>query len=120
MFQLESDGMKKLLAKLQPDRFEDIIAVLALYRPGPLGSGMVDDFILRKKGKQKIDYFHPDLKACLDADLRRDRLSGTGDADLPDHRRLHPGRRRLAAPRDGQEESRGDGQAPRACSSRAR
>ena len=65
MFQLESDGMKKLLAKLQPDRFEDIIAVLALYRPGPLGSGMVDDFILRKKGQQKIDYFHDDLKACL-------------------------------------------------------
>ena len=49
--------MKKLLKKLAPDRFEDIIAVLALYRPGPLGSGMVDDFILRKKGQQKIDYF---------------------------------------------------------------
>ena len=65
VFQLESEGMKKLLAKLQPDRFEDIIAVLALYRPGPLGSGMVDDFILRKKGLQKIDYFHEDLKACL-------------------------------------------------------
>ena len=66
IFQLESEGMKKLLLKLEPDRFEDIIAVLALYRPGPLGSGMVDDFILRKKGKQSIDYFHPDLKACLE------------------------------------------------------
>jgi DNA polymerase-3 subunit alpha len=66
IFQVESEGMKKLLAKLEPDRFEDIIAVLALYRPGPLGSGMVDDFILRKKGKQAIDYFHPDLKACLE------------------------------------------------------
>ena len=66
IFQLESDGMKKLLKKLQPDRFEDIIAVLALYRPGPLNSGMVDDFILRKKGQQSIDYFHPDLKACLE------------------------------------------------------
>ncbi|MGQ9860556.1 MAG: DNA polymerase III subunit alpha [Thiobacillaceae bacterium] len=65
VFQLESEGMKKLLAKLEPDRFEDIIAVLALYRPGPLGSGMVDDFILRKKGRQAIDYFHPDLKDCL-------------------------------------------------------
>ncbi|MHB1292849.1 MAG: DNA polymerase III subunit alpha [Sulfuricella sp.] len=65
VFQLESEGMKKLLSKLQPDRFEDIIAVLALYRPGPLGSGMVDDFILRKKGKQAIDYFHPDLQASL-------------------------------------------------------
>ncbi len=65
IFQLESEGMKKLLKKLQPDRFEDIIAVLALYRPGPLGSGMVDDFILRKKGQQEIDYYHPDLEACL-------------------------------------------------------
>ena len=66
IFQLESEGMKKLLKKLAPDRFEDIIAVLALYRPGPLGSGMVEDFILRKKGQQQIDYFHPDLKACLE------------------------------------------------------
>ena len=66
IFQVEGDGMKKLLKKLQPDRFEDIIAVLALYRPGPLGSGMVDDFILRKKGQQKIDYFHPDLTQCLE------------------------------------------------------
>jgi DNA polymerase-3 subunit alpha len=66
IFQVEGDGMKKLLRKLAPDRFEDIIAVLALYRPGPLGSGMVDDFILRKKGQQKIDYFHPDLRDCLE------------------------------------------------------
>ncbi|MDR3214157.1 MAG: DNA polymerase III subunit alpha, partial [Azoarcus sp.] len=66
IFQVESEGMKKLLKKLAPDRFEDIIAVLALYRPGPLGSGMVDDFILRKKGQQAINYFHPDLKACLE------------------------------------------------------
>ena len=57
--------MKKLLAKLQPDRFEDIIAVLALYRPGPLNSGMVDDFIKRKRGEQAIDYFHDSLKDCL-------------------------------------------------------
>jgi DNA polymerase III subunit alpha len=66
IFQVEGEGMKKLLKKLAPDRFEDIIAVLALYRPGPLGSGMVDDFVLRKKGQAKIDYFHPDLQACLE------------------------------------------------------
>ncbi len=65
IFQLESEGMKKYLVKLAPDRFEDLIAMLALYRPGPLGSGMVEDFILRKKGRQSIDYFHPDLKDCL-------------------------------------------------------
>ncbi len=66
IFQVESEGMKKLLKKLAPDRFEDIIAVLALYRPGPLGSGMVDDFILRKKGQQKIEYYLDDLKVCLE------------------------------------------------------
>lgn len=66
VFQLESQGMKRLLVKLEPSRFEDIIAVLALYRPGPLGSGMVDDFVKRKKGEAQIDYFHPDLEECLD------------------------------------------------------
>ncbi len=66
VFQLESQGMKRLLVKLEPNRFEDIIAVLALYRPGPLGSGMVDDFVKRKKGEQEIDYFHPDLQESLD------------------------------------------------------
>jgi DNA polymerase-3 subunit alpha len=65
MFQVESAGMRRYLVKLAPDQFEDIIAMLALYRPGPLNSGMVDDFILRKRGQQAIDYFHPDLKDCL-------------------------------------------------------
>ncbi|WP_434777061.1 DNA polymerase III subunit alpha [Neisseria sp. Ec49-e6-T10] len=66
VFQLESDGMKGYLTKLHPDRFEDIVAMLALYRPGPLGSGMVETFINRKKGIEKPDYFHPDLTACLE------------------------------------------------------
>ncbi len=66
VFQLESQGMRRLLVKLEPDRFDDIIAVLALYRPGPLGSGMVDDFIKRKKGEADINYFHPDLQECLE------------------------------------------------------
>ncbi len=65
IFQLESVGMRRYLQKLEPDCFEDIIAMLALYRPGPLNSGMVDDFILRKLGQQRIEYFHPDLKECL-------------------------------------------------------
>ena len=65
IFQVESQGMKRYLPKLQPDSFEDIIAMLALYRPGPLNSGMVDDFILRKQGQQRINYFHDDLKDCL-------------------------------------------------------
>jgi len=65
VFQLESAGMKKLIKQLAPSRFEDIIALVALYRPGPLGSGMVDDFVNRKHGRAKVDYPHPDLEDCL-------------------------------------------------------
>ncbi|AXK60325.1 DNA polymerase III subunit alpha [Candidatus Chromulinivorax destructor] len=65
VFQLESSGLKDVLRKLKPSNFEDIIAVTALYRPGPLGSGMVDDFILRKHGKQKIEYLFPELEPVL-------------------------------------------------------
>ncbi|MBN2645893.1 MAG: DNA polymerase III subunit alpha [Desulfuromonadaceae bacterium] len=65
VFQLESSGMKELLIKLKPSCFEDIIAACALYRPGPLGSGMVDDFILRKHGKKEIVYDFPQLEPIL-------------------------------------------------------
>ena len=65
VFQLESEGLKEVLRKLQPDKFEDIIAVNALYRPGPLGSGMVDDFIERRHGRQEIKYLFPELKPIL-------------------------------------------------------
>jgi len=67
VFQLESRGMKDLIRRLQPDCFEDIIALVALFRPGPLQSGMVDDFIARKhsRGDEVIDYLHPDLKPVL-------------------------------------------------------
>ncbi|MGE5397457.1 MAG: DNA polymerase III subunit alpha, partial [Chitinophagales bacterium] len=65
VFQLESDGFKRLLIEMQPSRFEDIIALNALYRPGPLGSGMVEDFINRKYGRQKIEYVAPGLEPIL-------------------------------------------------------
>ena len=65
IFQLESTGMQALLSKLKPSRFEDIIAVVALFRPGPLGSGMVDDFIERKHGRQEITYEVPQLEPIL-------------------------------------------------------
>ncbi|MBU1192009.1 MAG: DNA polymerase III subunit alpha [Gammaproteobacteria bacterium] len=65
VFQLESSGMKDLIRRLQPDSFEDIIALVALFRPGPLQSGMVDDFIARKHGKQKVEYPHPKLEPIL-------------------------------------------------------
>ncbi|MGU3847328.1 hypothetical protein ACVZHT_37950, partial [Vibrio diabolicus] len=60
VFQLESRGMKELIKRLQPDCFEDIIALVALFRPGPLQSGMVDNFIDRKHGREAISY--PDEK----------------------------------------------------------
>ncbi|MDB4969099.1 MAG: polymerase alpha subunit [Myxococcales bacterium] len=65
VFQLESSGFKELLKKLKPDCFEDIIAAGALYRPGPLEGGMVDDFINRKHGRTKVTYSHPDLEPIL-------------------------------------------------------
>ena len=65
VFQLESTGMKDLIRRLQPDSFEDIVALVALFRPGPLQSGMVDDFIKRKHGMATVKYPHPDLEPIL-------------------------------------------------------
>ncbi|MCP4874745.1 MAG: DNA polymerase III subunit alpha [Gammaproteobacteria bacterium] len=65
VFQLESRGMKDLIRRLQPDHFEDIIALVALFRPGPLQSGMVDDFIDRKHGRSRVEYPHPALETIL-------------------------------------------------------
>ncbi|HEB55485.1 MAG TPA: DNA polymerase III subunit alpha [Gammaproteobacteria bacterium] len=66
VFQLESRGMKDLIKRLQPDDFEDIIALVALFRPGPLQSGMVDDFINVKHKRKKAEYPHPDIKHILE------------------------------------------------------
>jgi DNA polymerase-3 subunit alpha len=65
VFQLESSGMRDLLARMRPDRFEDLSAIVALFRPGPLGSGMVDQFVERKHGRQAIRYLHPSLEPVL-------------------------------------------------------
>ena len=65
LFQLESSGMIDLVKRLEPKNIEDITALLALFRPGPLGSGMIDDFINRKKGKIEIKYLHPSLEPIL-------------------------------------------------------
>ena len=65
VFQLESRGMKDLIKRLVPNCFEDIIALVALFRPGPLRSGMVDDFIERKHGRTSVVYLHPELKPVL-------------------------------------------------------
>lgn len=65
VFQLESSGMRSILRELRPETFEDVIALVALYRPGPLGSGMVEDFIKRKHGDTGVRYLHPKLKPIL-------------------------------------------------------
>ena len=65
VFQFESRGMKDYIRKLEPSTFEDLIALAALYRPGPLGSGMVDDFINRRHGREPVVYPHPSLEAIL-------------------------------------------------------
>tara|TARA_R110000751_G_scaffold110576_1_gene208252 strand:- start:160 stop:3684 length:3525 start_codon:yes stop_codon:yes gene_type:complete len=62
VFQLESRGMKELIKKLKPDCLEDMIALVALFRPGPLQSGMVDDFINRKHGREIVSYPHPNYQ----------------------------------------------------------
>ncbi len=109
VFQLESTGMRDSLRKLKPDRFGDIIAMVALYRPGPMDN--IPTYISRKAGLEPVDYLHPKLKPLLGRDLRRHHLSGTGDADRPGAVGLLAGRSRPAAARHGQEDQGGDGQA---------
>ena len=67
VFQLGSEGMQRLLKQLEPSSMEDLIAVVALHRPGPLQSGMVDDFVRRKHGRAEIKFLHPDLEPMLRA-----------------------------------------------------
>lgn len=67
VFQLESDGMRKLIGQMKPDRFDDMIALVALYRPGPIKSGMVDHFVKRKHGEEEVSYPSPDFQ---DLDLK--------------------------------------------------
>jgi DNA polymerase-3 subunit alpha len=65
VFQLESSGMKDLLIRLRPESFDDVIALVALYRPGPMESGMIDDFVARKHGKKTVEYLIPELEPIL-------------------------------------------------------
>ncbi|MEK6776046.1 MAG: DNA polymerase III subunit alpha [bacterium] len=65
IFQLESSGMRDLLVKIKPRNFEDIIALVALYRPGPMGSGMVDEFVMCKHGKKEMEVILPELEPVL-------------------------------------------------------
>ena len=67
VFQVESPGMRVLLKKMRPDCYDDIVAVIALYRPGPLGAGMVDDFVDRKLGRKPVTYYDDRLKLVLES-----------------------------------------------------
>ena len=120
VFQFESPGMRDILRRYQPSRIEDLTALNALYRPGPIQGGMLDDFIERKHGRRAVQYDLPELKEHPRRDLRRDPLPGTGDADFQPPGGLLAGRCGHSAPRDGQEEGRGDGEAARALHRRAR
>ena len=66
IFQLESGGMRRLLVQLAPERLDDLTSLVALYRPGPLGSGMVEDFIKARHGEKKVTYLHPRLAEILE------------------------------------------------------
>ena len=102
VFQLESRGMRDLLKQAPPTRFEDVIALVALYRPGPMA---LHSRLRREKERARAGrLFGRAARADPRADLRRDGVSGTGDADRAGDRRLHARRRRSAAARDGQEE----------------
>ena len=88
VFQFESSGMKDILRRFKPSSIEHLTALNALYRPGPIGGGMIDDFIKRKHGAKKVEYEFAGTEAGPGGNLRRHRLSGTGDADRQHHRRL--------------------------------
>jgi DNA polymerase-3 subunit alpha len=105
VFQVESGGMRQLLKDLKPTQFSDVAVLVALYRPGPLQSGMVRDFVERKHGRQKVVYYDERIKHILEE------THGTMVyQELDGHGRLPGGEGRQAAQGHGQEGPRGDGE----------
>ena len=119
VFQFESRGMQRMLKDARPSRFEDLIALNAMFRPGPMEN---DPDLLRAQARQarRSSYPHPLLETVLGETYGDHGLPGAGDAGRAGAGRLLARRRRPAAPRDGQEEGRGDGQAPPDLPRRAR
>jgi DNA polymerase-3 subunit alpha len=116
VFQLESRGMKELIARLRPDSFEDIIALVALFVPGRCSPAWSITSSIASTGAKKCPIRIPTTSTspaadCAGAHLRHHPVPGAGDADCPGAGRLHARRCRPVAPRHGQEEARGDGQA---------
>ena len=90
VFQLESSGMRELLIKMAPEQFSDLIALVALYRPGPLDSGMVDDFVETKHGRQEAHYPLPAAQTDSRRNLWCYRLPGTGNENSQRAGQLQP------------------------------
>ena len=111
VFQLEGQGMRDLMRKMKPDHINDLVALVALYRPGPMDS--IPKYIACKSGQEQPEYLHPDARADPEGHLWGDDLSGRRDEHRPRAGRLHDGRGRSSAPRHGQEDRLRDGQAPR-------
>jgi DNA polymerase-3 subunit alpha len=105
VFQFESSGMRDVLRRYKPDTVEDLTALNALYRPGPIQGGMIDDFIERKLGPPQSRVHAPRDRRHSQGNPRRHRLPGTGHADLQRRRQLLARRSRSAAPRHGQKEA---------------
>ena len=112
LFQLEtSSGMYRVVTQMKPDNFEQFSTIPALYRPGPLESGTMQDFIDRKNRLKPVQYIHPSLERCSPKHLRGLRLSGTGHANRTRHGGLYAWRSRYTPFRYGKE---GRGTAPSA------
>ena len=112
VFQVESAGMRKALVEMRADRFEDIIALVALYRPGPMAN--IPTYCARKLGHEKPDYIHPKVEPILQETfgviIYQEQVMQIAQRSVG----LFARRSRHAAPRDGQEDQVGDGRAARA------
>ena len=102
--------MRALMRSLAPTSFDDVAALVALYRPGPMAANMHNDYADRKNGRKPIEYFHADAEELLARHLRPDDLPGVGDAGQPEVRRLLAGRGRQPAQGLRQEDPGADGQ----------
>ena len=114
VFQVESTGFQDLCRKLKPDCFEDIVAAVALYRPGPMQSGMVDDFIARKHGRKKVEYPHPMLEEVLAPTYGTFVYQNKSCSPLKFFGGVYAGRRRHFKAGHGQKEVRRNAAAARA------
>jgi DNA polymerase-3 subunit alpha len=110
IFQFESSGMQEICRRLKPKELEDLAALNASIRPGPLDGGMVDDFIARHRGEKRSVY-RPANEGDFEQYLRHSGLSGADYAARPEARRLYARRSRYDAPGDGQKETRRNGAA---------